>query len=245
MLTLIGNPLGLVYMLNFSTSFNTSQNASDAFSTVSKGVNGNAVYNLGPQYYDGAMFGNDYEWMIYGGLPAMTDAFHPQPSDAVAAYQLYSQPAALKTFTKGYIQDSLAAGMTRYVSSGASVSIPSENLGFYFGGTRSASWGPIYFEPGPQNESVNADQMSLTLIEADMSVQFQETWDNYTLPSSVPGRADPEIVWIPVSEQGVLVAIGGVIFPSWLNVNLTNNNSATVTSVSRTHHGRQRALTRI
>jgi len=176
------------------------------------------------------MFANDYEWMTYGGLPAVTDAFNAQGATSIAEYQAY--PQGSKQFTPGYIVGSLPDGMTRYVTNGGSVSVPSENLGFYFAGTRSASWGPIYYLPGSANESVNADQLSLTLIEVDMTTQYKETWSNHTLPDTVPGRADPEVVWVPVSKQGVLVAIGGVIFPSYLNPNTTNNASSTAASVS-------------
>lgn len=226
-----GNPLGLVYLLNFSIPFNTSQNTTSIFTTISKAAGNGAVNNLGPQYYDGAMFANDYEWMTFGGLPEITDSYNPQPSSSVAAYDAY--PQGVKQFTEGYILDSLPDGMNRYVTDGASVSIPSENLGFYFGGMRSASWGPIYYLPGSSNESLNADQLSLTLIEVDMSVQYKEQWYNYTLPDAVPGRADAELVWVPVSKQGVLVAIGGVIFPSYMNPNQTNNASATALSQAK------------
>jgi hypothetical protein len=175
------------------------------------------------------MFANDYEWISYGGLPALTDAYNAQAATSVATYDAYSQ--GVKQFFAGYILGTLPDGMTRYLTSGAAVSVPSENLGFYFGGMRSASWGPIYYLPGPKNSSVNADQLSLTMIEVNMGVQYKETWSNHTLPSTVPGRADAELVWVPVSKQGVLVAIGGVVYPSYLNVNQTNNASATASSV--------------
>ncbi|KAL5318176.1 hypothetical protein ACEPPN_013235 [Leptodophora sp. 'Broadleaf-Isolate-01'] len=224
-----GNPLGLVYMLNFSTPFNTSQNLSSIFTTLSKAAGGGASNNIGPQYYDGAMFANDYEWYTYGGQLRTTDAFKAPAGNAVAAYQVYPSGPP-KAFNKGYILDTLPDGITRYVTDGGAVSVPSENLGFYFGGLRAASFGPIFYLPGPRNQSVNPDQLSTTLIEIDMAKQGGETWKNSTLPTSVPGRANPELVWVPVSEQGILVAIGGVIFPSYANVNQTNNASATAQS---------------
>lgn len=226
-----GNPLGLVYLLNFSTPFNTSSNLTNAFTTISKAANGGASNNIGPQYYDGAMFANDYEWFTYGGLLAMTDAFRPQPSTAVAAYQVYSS-GPLKDFNKGYILDELTQGVTRYVTHGGAVSVPSESLGFYFGGLRSSSFGPIFYDPGSNNQSVNADQLSSTLIEIDMNVQAFETWTNTSLPTNVPGRANAEVVWVPVSDRGILVAIGGVVFPSYAAIGLANNASSTRASVS-------------
>lgn len=217
-------------MLNFSSPFSTTQNLSDIFTTLSKAAGGGASNNIGPQYYDGAMFANDYEWYTYGGQLRTTDAFKAPAGNAVAAYQVYPSGPP-KDFNKGYILDTLPDGVTRYVTDGAAVSVPSENLGFYFGGLRSATYGPIFYLPGPRNQSVNPDQLSTTLIEVDLAKQGGETWNNSTLPTTVPGRANPEIVWIPVSEQGILVAIGGVIFPSYANVNQTNNASATAQSV--------------
>lgn len=176
------------------------------------------------------MLANDYEWFTYGGVLDLTDAYNPPAGDAVAAYEVYASGPP-KNFEAGYILDQLPDDINRYVTDGAGVSIPSENLGYYFGGLRSASWGPIYYLPGAANESLNADQLSLTMIELDMSVQLKEKWNNYTL-TEVPGRASAEIVWLPVSKQGILVAIGGVIFPAYDNINQTNNASATAASVS-------------
>jgi hypothetical protein len=177
------------------------------------------------------MFANDFEWYTYGGLLADTAAYENPGAQSVALYEQYPSPPS-KQFEPGFILEQLPTGMTRYVTYGAGVSIPSENLGFYFGGLRSATWGDIVQTPGPANESVNADVNSLTLIKLNMAVQQQETWNNYTLPPSVPGRASAEIAWVPVAEQGVLVAIGGVIDPAYVNVNQTNNASVNAASVS-------------
>ncbi|KAJ5051966.1 uncharacterized protein L3040_001727 [Drepanopeziza brunnea f. sp. 'multigermtubi'] len=226
-----GNPLGLVYLFNFGTPFNTSQNLSAVFDTLSKASGGGAANNIAPNYYSGAMFANDYEWFTYGGELALTDAFKAPSSNAVAAYQVYPSGPP-KSFNKGYILNTLDSGITRYVTEGAAVSVPSENLGYYFGGLRSASWGPIFNLPGPRNQSVNADQLSSTMIGIDMTTQGKETWKNTTLPTTVPGRASAELVWVPVSEKGILVAIGGVLYPAYANVNQTNNASST--SISET-----------
>jgi hypothetical protein len=64
-----------------------------------------------------------------------------------------------------------------------------------------------------------------------MSSQTKAQWNNYTLPTNVPGRANAEIVWIPVSKQGILVAIGGVIFPAYANVNQTDTPAQKAQSV--------------
>jgi hypothetical protein len=105
--------------------------------------------------------------------------------------------------------------MTRYVTNGAGVCAPSENLGYYFSGLRAADWGLIQAGDNSTNTTAN------TLISVDMSVMRNETWANNTLPNNIPGRVNAELVWIPVSEKGVLIAIGGV----------TNSASLTATGV--------------
>jgi hypothetical protein len=59
-----------------------------------------------------------------------------------------------------------------------------------------------------------------------MSVMRSETWDTNTLPSYIKGRANAEIVWVPVSEAGVLVAIGGVVGPAGLSESLNSSQEA-------------------
>ena len=224
-----GNPLGDVYLLNFSTPFNTSENISAILTTITKASGGSGdSNNIGPQYFDGTMFSNDFEWFTYGGLLADTAA-NPNPdARSVAVYQKYAQVAS-RQFSAGYILEELPTSMNRYITYGAGVSVHSENLGFYFGGLRSSTWGEIVL--GTSNESLNADVESLTLIELDMSVQQSEVWSNYSLPTSVPGRASAEIAWVPVSEQGILVAIGGVVDPVFASISLVNNNSINSASV--------------
>lgn len=88
---------------------------------------------------------------------------------------------------------------------------------------RAADWGPI-------DDNTNfADTPANTLIEIDMSTMRSEVWTNNTLPSTIPPRANAELVWVPVSTQGVLVAIGGVyppeeIWPSGLNGSQTSQS---------------------
>lgn len=201
--------------------------------TISKAPNGGAANNIGPNYYSGAMLANDYEWFTYGGLLSDTDAFSTQDADAVARYEAYASGPPKQFFT-GFALAQLPQGMTRYVTDGAAVSVPSENLGFYFGGLRAKDFGLIEYLPPIQNESFNADVNSLTLIGLDMTIQGQETWSNHSLPPSVPGRANADIVWIPVSEQGILVAIGGVIFPEYDNATQSDTAAETAQSVSAT-----------
>jgi hypothetical protein len=101
----------------------------------------------------------------------------------------------------GFIQNYLPDGLTRYIAGGSAVSAPSENLGFYFSGIR---WG----SETRTLENVAAN----TLITVNMPTMGNQTWLNNTLPDSIPGRINAELVWIPVSQSGVLIAIGGVLY---------------------------------
>jgi hypothetical protein len=194
-----GNALGIVYLLDFGTPFNTSQNMSTVFTTLPKPAAGGDANNVAPNYIDGTMMANDFEWFTYGGQLYDTETFEPPGSRSVLAWEQFASGPP-KDFESGYALDLLTGNITRYVTYGGGVSVPSENLGFYFAGMRAQSGGPIYFDPGPsaENQSYNADVNSMTLIRLNMTVQQSETWTNFTLPNTVPGRASPEIAWVPV-----------------------------------------------
>jgi hypothetical protein len=153
----------------------------------------------------------------FRGLSRLTDSQDAPPADMILAYQQYKWGSPPASWQHGFVQKSLPSNVTRYITNGAGVSAPSENLGFYFSGIRGANWGSI--EEGDQSANMIAD----TLITVNMTTMQKESWKNTTLPANVPGRANAELVWIPVSESGVLVAIGGVINPEVLTAsrNLT------------------------
>ena len=218
-----------MYTLNFTQSWNMSANFSSLFDTISKASGGGNANNIGPNYVDGGMFANDYEWFTYGGLIQVTAAFPTQAGNIIAGYQEYPYGPP-KQFAASYVIKDLPDGVTRYITDGAAVSVPSENLGFYFGGLRAQDFGEI--EQYPANETLNADVNSLTMIEVNMAVQGSEVWTNLTLPDSVPGRASAEIVWVPVGDQGILVAIGGVVDPAYANINGSNLGDPALNSIS-------------
>jgi len=209
----IDNPLGLIYTLNFSRPFTTTDNLTAIFGTVSKVSAGSAAKNIAPNYVDGAMLGNNEEWFLYGGLLRETKEFSPPPATTVLAYQKYQYGVQKDGFLPGFVNDDLPEDMTRYLAYGAAVAAPSENKAWYFSGLRAQGFGPIY-EPG-FNETLTATNVSNTLITLDMGTQLQETWKNETLPTDIPGRANAEVVWVPVGKQGILVALGGVIYPDF------------------------------
>jgi hypothetical protein len=203
------NPLGVVWRLNFSTPFSVSSNFSQILdSTLQKGAN-----NIGGQpYYDGGVLADDYELYFYGGVQRSTSAFQPDDSQKVKKYEAYLDSSD-RSFNAAFLDDALPSGITRFVTAGGAVSVPSEKKAFYFSGMRSPKSGLIFSTSA--NTTTNPTVVSQTLISVDMTVQRGEKWANQTLQSSVPGRSNPELVWVPVSQQGLLVAIGGSIIPEW------------------------------
>ena len=174
------------------------------------------------------MFANDGQLLLYGlgsecrlrahvrftanqkkhrGLTRRTDSADPPDADEVLAYEAFQYGPERASWKPGFVRKTLPDDVTRYITNGAGVSAPSENLGFYFSGMRAEDWGLI------QNGDHSANRTANTLITVDMSEMRHESWTNNTLPPDILGRANAELVWVPVSDRGVLVAIGGVINP--------------------------------
>lgn len=189
-----------------------SQNISDVFGQNPKVVG--AASNLAPNYFDGALLANDHQFFMYGGLLRQTDKYPDPDANEVMEYQQDSYGVEKKV-TPGYISTDLPDDMTRYLAFGGAANAPSENKAFYFSGLRAPEWGPIY-SPS-YNDSLTAVNVSNTLITLDMATQNEEEWSNVTLPDSIPGRANPELVWVPVGAKGILVAVGGVIYPEFVS----------------------------
>ncbi|CAK7206440.1 hypothetical protein SEUCBS139899_009234 [Sporothrix eucalyptigena] len=218
------NPLGIVWTLNFSVPFSTADNVTADMNMLYKVAAGSNANNVAPNYLDGAMLANDDEWFLYGGLLAPTDQYALPGANAAQLYQQYQYGAEKPAFRPGFINVDLPTNMTRYLAYGGAANAPSENKAWYFSGLHAPSFGPIYTVTG--NDSTTAINVSNTLITVDMATQNSETWTNTTLDPSVSGRANPELVWVPVGAQGILVAIGGVIDPEWVTVTATSENVA-------------------
>ena len=221
-----GNMAGDMFRLNLSTPFDTtSTNLSALLEQMPKA--GGAGNNIAPNYVDGTMMVNYDELYLYGGLPRLTDSASAQSADSILGYEAYQYGPQRDSWSPGFYQGSLSDGVTRYVTNGAGTSAPSENLGFYFSGMRSPDWGPIYYEDSSANVTAN------TLIEVDLSTMRSEQWSNSTLPYDITPRANAELVWLPVSKRGVLLAIGGVAAPEeiWA-VGLNNSQSSESKEIS-------------
>ncbi|KAM0328248.1 hypothetical protein ACHAQA_005657 [Verticillium albo-atrum] len=220
------NPMGLMFTLNFSQPFSTSDNLTALFNIVSKarGGAGSNANGDAPNFYDGALLSNDAELTLFGGLVKKTDADRAPREDEVLTYERYPYAPDQGSFRPGFVSNELDEGVSRYVSDGGAASAPSENKAWYFGGMRSPTWGPIYVRSA--NISENAANVSDTLITMDMNDGEVPVWTNETLTGGVRGRANPEVVWVPVGEQGILVVIGGVTYPDWVTPTRMSENPA-------------------
>ena len=199
--------------------------------------------NIASNMIDGTMFVNDDEYILYGyrdtescpplmmltdarGLARLSNSQDAPASNLVLGYEQDQYGPAIINWQAGFIPKSLTNGLTRYITSGGAVSVPSENVGFYFSGVHGQNWGVIEADDLSPNVTAN------TLITVNMSTMRNETWSNNTLPDSVPGRINAELVWIPVSQSGVLIAIGGVLYSDALTADTGLTATEAAASVS-------------
>jgi hypothetical protein len=113
--------------------------------------------------------------------------------------------------------------ISNYIAAGAGVNVPSESFGFYFSGLVAPNGVQIVFE-GTKGEAPNT--LASSMIRFNMSNPQNPTGLSLPLPDYVAPRASAELVWIPVSSQGVLIAIGGLtkLIASDLNINFTSSD---------------------
>ncbi|KAG6028592.1 hypothetical protein E4U41_000632 [Claviceps citrina] len=212
-----GNFQGYILTFNLSEPFSPETNVTGIMvkDLMSKARGGLASgISTEPNYYDGGILANNAEFFLYGGALFQDDTLYDQPSgDAVLGYRRYAygpeKPLWQKGFTGGHLDD----GVTRYVAYGAAVNAPSEDKAWYFSGLTSPTRGPII--QNSANASTKAATISNTLIGLDMAEQLEEKWSNTTLPDKIKGRSNAEVVWVPVGKQGILVVIGGAVYPEW------------------------------
>ncbi|KAF7559910.1 hypothetical protein G7046_g4238 [Stylonectria norvegica] len=213
-----GNFGGIILNYNLSMPFGKDTNVTGILLTdnLSKarggtGENSNAA---APNYYDGGMLANDAEFFLYGGaILRNDDLYDPPDADEVLGYEAYAYGPDKPLWKPGFDDARLKNDVTRYIAYGGAVNAPSENKAWYFSGLTSPGHGNIFTNsPNNTNKAVN---VSDTLITLDLSQQLKEVWGNKTLPDDVKGRANPEVVWVPVGKEGILVVLGGVVYPEW------------------------------
>ena len=212
---------GSIFALQFSQSFDTESKSFSALFTPLSAQGPTA------DYWGGAMFATEDKIYLYGyawlwlallitshspcsGLLPFSARDNAAPSGRVLGYQLYSKGSEQET---GPLDEALSTSVSNNITNGAGANVPSESLGFYFSGMEAPGGGQILFD-GTQAETASVTAESL--IQVDMSSAQQATWSNLTLPTSVTPRANAQLVWVPVSSQGVLIVIGGVIDPTEL-----------------------------
>jgi hypothetical protein len=117
-----------------------------------------------------------------------------------------------------------------YITDGAGVSVPSESLGFYFSGMETPSGSEIVWASKPADTPSVAVE---SFIEVNMPSGQETRWSNLTWPAGVKPRANAQLVWLPVSSQGVLIVIGGVVDPQNLAyAEIPDNTSQIIDSQS-------------
>lgn len=164
------------------------------------------------------MLANYAEFFMFGGALYHNDDIYEDPDpDYVLGYQLYKYGPDKPAWDRGFDDKALPDKIDRFVAYGAAVSAPSENKAWYFSGMRSPSGGEIYSNL-ESNRTYQAQNITHSMVELDMEIQWSEEWTNKTLPPEIKGRANAEAVWVPVGEQGILVVLGGVVYPEWSQV---------------------------
>jgi hypothetical protein len=206
-------PQTTVY-LNLTVGFSLGDNLTELFTPLFNGT------SLGAIFYSGFMFANELQFYVYGGLPSTLNGAAP-PDDYVFGYNLYSADNGDDTSQAvGPTGNTttLPEGITRCITDGAGVSIPSEDLGFYFSGMTNPN--KFAYDDG------QAQAPSTLLMKVNMSTSIT-AWSGEILPEPVTPRADAQLVWIPVSTSGLLVALGGVVNPESLFGEILNASQVT------------------
>jgi len=120
----------------------------------------------------------------------------------------------------------IGLGVSENIAAGAYASSanPEQRLGWYFGGVAHPDYSALswtYF-----NDNIVA---SGTFYRIDMSDSEHAHFTSLKWPEAQAPRAEGGLVWLPFGEEGILVALGGVITPPDLYVvapkALPNNNT--------------------
>lgn len=123
-------------------------------------------------------------------------------AQSIVVHQQYARGNTQLSNVPGTAEVTLPDNITRYVVGGADASAPSESLGFYFSGMHRRDWN--------DTDGKGSPEVSQQLIVADLSQKDNaDNWKNETIPDNIPGRPGAALVWVPVSDQGMLVVVGG------------------------------------
>ncbi|KAL7975150.1 hypothetical protein HDV63DRAFT_391421 [Trichoderma sp. SZMC 28014] len=214
----------LTYNLSYSFTSTTNVTGLLVQDLLSKAVGGTGQTDIGSaNYVDGALLGNDAEFWFYGGQAVLN--LPPFPTkNSIMGYEAFQYGYTSSGFHSGFVPSRTIPGnFSQFVTYGGAARAPSENLAWYFSGATSESGGILV---SPTNDTTQPTKISNYLVTLDMSDQLFETWNNETLPSDIKGRASPEVVWVPVGVRGILVALGGVVFPEYATNDASQNPTA-------------------
>lgn len=168
-----------------------------------------------PFFVDGGMLYNDAQAFLFGGAVFGFDEIYEAPAaDRAYVYQAYEFGPDKPNWKQGFQFPKMGDDVNRYVAYGGAASAPSENKAWYFSGLTSPTNGEINTLANENNTNF-AQKVSDRLITVDMNTQNDEKWTNTTIGDDIDGRANPEVVWVPVGKEGILVVLGGVTYPHW------------------------------
>ncbi|EXJ71228.1 uncharacterized protein A1O5_05034 [Cladophialophora psammophila CBS 110553] len=181
--------------------------------------------NEGPisnYYLDGYMFADYDEFYAYGGMYYTSG---DTITDRTVSDPLYDIPqdSNIQAGVPNVAYSPQSGSFIKDVTNGAGANAPSENLSFYFSGKYNADGTAFsYFDP-PKDYSP-------WLIKVDTSIQGHADWSREDLTvSNITLRSEGALVWIPASTRGLLIAIGGVVYPADLNGYLKTDNTTDIT----------------
>ncbi|KIW31241.1 uncharacterized protein PV07_02905 [Cladophialophora immunda] len=206
---------GFLYKLSMHDAFDTTKANPAVFQSINEGPISN-------YYLDGYMFADYDEFYAYGGMyytsgdtitdRTVNDPLYDIPPDSNIVAGVPN--VAYSPQSGSFIKD---------ITNGAGANAPSENLSFYFSGKYNADGTAFsYFDP-PKDYSP-------WLIKVDTSLQGHADWSREDLTlSDITLRSEGALVWIPASTQGLLIAIGGVVYPADLNGYLKTDNATDIT----------------
>jgi hypothetical protein len=227
---IIANLDGTVMTFNFSTPIKKDTNTSAILVEdilTKPGGDGQK-----PFFVDGAMLYNDAEAFLFGGaMFSFPEAYDPPDSDDVVLYQAYNVGPDKPLWKRGFYTRKTGDDVNRYVAYGGAASAPSEDKAWYFSGLTAPRNGQIDTIAW-DNRTNFAQKVSNRLITVDMGTQNDEQWSNTTIGRDVEGRANPEMVWVPVGREGILVVLGGVTYPQWAGTEKSQQSDDPEASVS-------------
>jgi hypothetical protein len=222
---------GLVLSLNLGASVGPQVDVARLLTnrthTLAPGGQGITAY---PNYVDGAMLASNSSFYLYGGVATVREAQDTAPSnDSIAYFERTQYGVERDTRDNSWSMRRLPEDISNYVAWGGSANAPSETKSWYFSGLKSSTDAALtrdaLTEEAAEDESYLPSVESEWLTTLDATRQTDPQWSQERI--GIEARASPEVVWVPVGEQGILVVLGGVVYPHWATYYQTSSANAT------------------